>query len=248
MARKWLYFPFKDISKDTSMPQNKQRYEEKYGEQLTVAFKGDALGAIKDDEMLIIAGHGLPNLAEIGVTAYEGPAIAAWILQKPTQITTTANDLADELVAAKLPLTHKYIKIITCGGAGMVSVNDGKATVADGKVTAIDVVLHTHETDCLGSVLAKALGQKGYAGIMVKAYPGFVNATGAKKSVSVEGISPASQEKNKGLFGGAKSEARLGSPYWRDGKIGMVPVPTKLLNDFWFDRTGELKRQHISLK
>jgi hypothetical protein len=248
MARKWLYFPFKDISKDTSMPQNKLRYEEKYGEDLSIAFKGDSLRTVQNDEMLIIAGHGLPKMAKIGVTTETGLAIGPIDLISPTQITTTANDLADELLAAKLPVTHKYIKLITCGGAGMVSVDDAKAKVVDGKVTAVDVVLHTHDTDCLGSVLAKALGQKGYDNIMVKAYPGFVNATGAVKSVSVEGISPMSQVKEKNFFGQDKSEAKLGSPYWRDGKIGMVPIPSKLLNDFWFDRTGDLKRQHISLK
>jgi hypothetical protein len=114
--RKWLYFPFTDITNDATMPGNKKRYEEKYGERLIVRQKGQlaSLVDIGDDEMLIIAGHGLPDSQKIGVTTNPGVkkhiVIASHEIDvlftevAPTQVTMTANDLADELlVEAKLP-------------------------------------------------------------------------------------------------------------------------------------------------
>lgn len=248
MSQKWLYFPFNDISQDTTMPQNRKRYEEKYQTRLTVAFKGDSLSGVKDDDMLIIAGHGLPNSDKIGVTTNPGTKILGVTVVAPTQATMTANDLADEIATARLPDSHRYIKLITCGGGGMAAVDDKNATITNNKVTAIPVTTHSHATDCLASVLAKALGQRGYNSVMVKGYPGFVNGQGAQKTVSVEGTSDTSQKKKlyQELFhtGGVA----LGSDYWKDGTVGMVTIPSNLVNDYWFDKNGNLQKQHISLK
>jgi len=211
--RKWLYFPFQDISHDAEMPGNRKRYEEKYGERLIVKQKGDprCLADIHDDEMLIIAGHGLPDKSAIGVTDHAGvkhdikissPEInVTFHSVKPTQITITANDLAKELdETAELPKTHIYIKLITCGGAGMVAVDDNtKSKGKNGVTTDIPIVpnSHQHMTECLASVLAKALGLRGYTQVLVKGYPGFVNAMGQQKTLIVEATSDASQEKKQ---------------------------------------------------
>jgi hypothetical protein len=250
MSHKWLYFPFKDISNDPTMPGNQKRYEDKYGTGVTVLMKGARLMYVKEQDMLIIAGHGLPNSGKIGVTTEQGISFevlgkTVWV-KDPTEQTMTANDLAEEIADAKLPKNHKYIKLITCGGAGMVAVDDAKATIDTGKVTAVSVTAHSHGADCLASVLAKALGLKGYQSVMVKGYPGYVNAMGNKKTVAVEGTSDLSQSKKwyQEIIGGTE----LGLSYWKDGSVGMVRVPANLLNEYWFDKDGNLQKQHISLK
>jgi len=277
--RKWLYFPFKDITQDPTMPGNKDRYEKKYGDRLIVRQKGElaSLADVHDDEMLIIAGHGLPNSSRIGITTDPGKKkqfvissgeTVVFTEVSPTQATITANDLADELlVEAKLSQTHKYIKLITCGGAGMVRADDANVTWDEKRqVTAAPIVANSHEhmADCLASVLAKALGQRGYKNVMVKGYPGFVGAMEQQKRVLVEGASPQSQEERqrtdaqrdevekKTTVDFAKTWAgdvrpKFGKDYWKGGQVGMVSPPTKFVNDYWFDHNGDLKKQHISL-
>ncbi|MGH2390957.1 MAG: hypothetical protein ACRDIE_22380, partial [Chloroflexota bacterium] len=261
MAHKWLYFPFDDVSNDPTMPGNRQRYESKYGQDLTVVGKGQLLSLVGDNEMFIIAGHGLPNSSRIGITTELGTKLdlgkffgnvktVTMTFAQSTQVSVTADDLADQLLLSHLPPSHKYIKLITCGGAGMAAVDEAKAQYgADKKTpTAIPVTGHSHETDCLASVLAKALGLRGYRGVMVKGYPGFVNAMGQQKTVTVEATSAAAQFKEwyQTLF--CTDGVALGSDYWKGGTVPMVSIPSKLLNDYWFDATGKLDRQHISLK
>ena len=65
---KWLYFPFKNIDSDPSMPKNLQRYQAKYRAGLTVRKLENLLLDVPDDDMLIIVGHGLPGDDRIGVT------------------------------------------------------------------------------------------------------------------------------------------------------------------------------------
>ena len=68
---KWLYFPFKDISADSTMPANLKRYQDKYGAtKLTVRQYGDGyfLDRVRDDDMFIVAGHGDPEDERIGVS------------------------------------------------------------------------------------------------------------------------------------------------------------------------------------
>ncbi len=247
MATKCLYFPFTDISRDSTMPQNRARYESKYGGGLKVRFKGDPLHDVKDDEMLIIGGHGLPDSSKIGVSVDAGVTILGVQVRSPTMVTMTANDLAAELAAAGLPTTHKYIKLITCGGAGIVAVDDKRATIANGRVTGLPVARHNHVAECLGSVLAKALGQRHYEDILVKAYPGFVNGTQNDKMLVVEGTSELSQK--SGWLSYVTGTVDRGMSSWKGGTVGMLGnVPTKIMNDYWFDKNGNLQRQHIRLK
>lgn len=261
MPKKWLYFPFDDVSQDPTMPGNRQRYETKYGQNLTVVGKGQPLNLVGDNDMFIIAGHGLPNKSDIGVTTEKGTTLdlgkfggmfkqVTMTFSHGKQERMTADDLADQLATGTgpLPLTHKYIKLITCGGAGMVTVDEAKATFdSTNTATAIPVTAHSHETDCLASVLAKALGLRHYNQILVKGYPGFVNAMGAQKKVTVEASAGAQfKEWYQKLFG--TDGVALGADYWKDGTVGMVSIPSKLVNDYWFDSSGTLQKQKISLK
>ncbi|MGH7070095.1 MAG: hypothetical protein ACREFO_08770 [Acetobacteraceae bacterium] len=83
---------------------------------------------------------------------------------------------------------------------------------------------------------------------MVKGYPGFVDAMGQQKMVTLEATSAAAQFKEwyQKLF--ATDGVALGRDYWKDGKVAMVSIPSKLVNDYWFDSSGRLQRQKIPLK
>ncbi len=259
MARKWLYFAFDDISQDPTMPGNCKRYEEKYGADLTVVMKGESLSLVESDDMLIIAGHGLPHTSDIAITTGPATKKSHKILGIPAQTTMTANDLADQLKKSGLPIKHKYIKLLTCGGAGMVAVDDENAKIDNGKVTAITVSKHIHEHECLASVLAASLGKRDYNDVRVKGYPGFVDATKQQKMVSVEGTSTHSQirqmvelteqtEEGEKKSKVAMGRAQYGLFYWKEGTMGMVSIPSKFLNDFWFNSKGELQRSSLKIK
>jgi hypothetical protein len=80
----------------------------------------------------------------------------------------------------------------------MVAVDDTKFMGKDGVFTAPVVDnSHQHMAECLASVLAKALGLRGYTQVLVKGYPGFVNAMGEQKTLTVEASSDASKEKKQ---------------------------------------------------
>lgn len=77
---------------------------------------------------------------------------------------------------------------------------------------------------------------------MVKGYPGFVNGTGPQKKVGVEGSSNYSQHKKwyQEMFG--TNGVAFGNDHSKDGSVGMVSVPSNVLNDYWFDKDGNLQK------
>jgi hypothetical protein len=94
--------------------------------------------------------------------------------------------------------------------------------------------------DCLASVLAKAMAQPGrdFTRLLVRGYPGFVNAVGVQKFLSIESASGNG-------FKGVSEDTWTGEKevYWN---TNMMKVPTRALTDpdtglkarFWFDGTG----------
>src|SRR5262249_5832783 len=102
-GRKWLYFAFKDISADPTMPGNLKRYQDKYGGQLTVRQFGDGnlLNDVGDDDMFIVNGHGDAEDDRIGVQVKAEGFLG--FLGKKVQVTMTANQLAKMLRDADLP-------------------------------------------------------------------------------------------------------------------------------------------------
>jgi hypothetical protein len=158
-----------------------------------------------------------------------------------------ANDLSDRISGAGLNKNHKHIKLITCGGAGMAIADENsivwgptpanQRTVED--VVSISLASAT-TADCLASVLAKAMAQpgRGFTRLLVRGYPGFVNAMGLQKFLSLESSSGNG-------FKGVSEDTWTGERkvYW-DTKMMKVPVRaikdpnTGLKAKFWFDRTG----------
>jgi hypothetical protein len=225
-----LYFPFKDITADPSMPLNLKRYKDKYADRLTVRQLGDGnrLDNVGDDDMFIIAGHGLPNDNRIGVSVkYDSPvgSILAFFGQTREE-TITANDLANILMGSGLPKGHKYIKTLTCGGAGMATADTANARFNSTNTKVLDLPLKEVKSEnCFASVLAIAMRERDYYQLLVKGYPGFVNATELEKTVTME------SDTTKGFA----------HAHWGDGKKPMVQAPTRSLEeDYWFDGWGKL--------
>ena len=222
---KWLYFPFKNIDNDPTMPRNLKRYQDKYGANLTVRRLGNLLLDVPDDDMLIIAGHGLPKDSRIGVTVIED-SLFGTLFSKTTQETLTANDLAKLLMRSGLPSGHRYLKTISCGGAGMAVADDTNVRMdsSGGKVMELPLK-EVKSVDCFASVLSQAMRELGYYRLLVRGYPGFVNACGLQKLVTME----------------SGSKLGFSYSYWGDGKVPMVEAPTKSLEEeYWFDGWGRL--------
>jgi len=228
---KWLYFPFKDISADPTMPKNLKRYQGKYGANLTVRQFGDGelFNDVGDDDMFIVVGHGLPGNENIGVSVKaEG---LAGFFGKTVQVTITANTLADMLMIGGLPYSHKYIKTISCGGAGIAIADDANVRLdrTGQKVTGMPLKEVKSQSDCFACVLAKAMAQRKYWRLLVRGYPGFVNAKELQKTVFME--SGDQSDKGKGFT----------VDYWGGKKVKMMQAPTKSLEEeYWFDGYGRL--------
>lgn len=252
---KYLYFPFQDdISYDPTMPANKARYEKKYGTGLRVVQYPGSLAQVQNDEMLIVAGHGLPGNKNIGLSV-DDPATpnlerAGRFLgghrPRTLQVKMEANDLADRISQAGLNKAHRFIKLITCGGAGMAIADDAsvvwKTTAPNKKIEDLASISLASVTtaDCLASVLAKAMAQPGrdFTRLLVRGYPGFVNATGLQKFLTLESASGLG---NKGVS--TDTWTKTSHTYWDKN---MLTVPIKAIIDsstgqkerFWFDRHG----------
>lgn len=222
---KWLYFPFKNIDSDPSMPKNLQRYQAKYGAGLTVRKLGNLLLDVPDDDMLIIAGHGLPGDDRIGVTV-TADSLFGTLFGSTTQQSMTANDLAKLLLRSGLPLGHKRIKTITCGGAGIAVADTAGARLDATGTKVVDLPLkEVKSVDCFASVLSQAMLKRGYRRLLVRGYPGFVNATGLQKMITVE----------------SDTAQGFTRDYWGDGNTPLVRASTKSLEEeYWFDGWGKL--------
>jgi hypothetical protein len=232
---KWLYFPFKDISADPVMPENLKRYQKKYGANgLIVRQFGDGyfLDRVGDDDMFIVAGHGAPEDERIGVSVKAGGFFG--MFGQTVQESITANDLADMLYDWGLPRSHKYIKTISCGGAGMATAADAQARALgqdDAQELVVVPLKAVNSTNCFASVFAKAMFKRGYWQILVRGYPGFVNAMELQKMLTME-------SEDQGSTGRGFT-----TKDWGDNKVKMVKVPTKTVyQDFWFDGYGRRVR------
>lgn len=249
MARdvmRWLYIPFANIQDDPTMPGNKKRYTDKYQARIGVIHHPEKLNDVDNDDVLIIGGHGMPGSKEIGVSVLDNNVswhemAARKLYNKPpatTYDTLTAHSLAERIFGSDLDLGHKHIKLLTCGGAGMAIVDAAGLNYADannrhpaawnfgGMAKSVQ--------DCLVAVFAEEMGKKGYDKIMVRGYPGFVNAMGQDKTLTVESPDKRGSVQEHEVYngwGGFKNEQ-----YWKES----VTLPTKLINEkFWFNNKGQ---------
>lgn len=256
--RIWVYFPFKDIEHDPTMPSNAKRYREKYKNFQGVLMRDDSLGNVQNDDMLIVAAHGLPgNSNQIAVSVLN-PDVST--MEKAARILTNrppatmfdtieANDLADLIKKNGLDLGHKRIKFITCGGAGMgvidpdsVKWKSGKgATIAGstiGDVTGADFAQLKHNTDCFAAVFARAMHKRDYLQLRVRAYPGFVNAQALQKIITLE-FSGKGYELNHEVYNESANWGLGGFEQKRTWEERVGDIPSKAIEKFWFDGTGQ---------
>jgi hypothetical protein len=148
---------------------------------------------------------------------------------KTLQITLQANYHADRTSQAGLNKGHKYIKLITCGGAGMAIADENSivwkdASVPMGKRKIKDVasisLASVDAANCLASVLAKAMAQPGrdFTQLLVRGCPGFVDANGLQRFLSLESSS------GQGFKGVSKDTwTGIEHTYWNN-KMMKVPI------------------------
>ena len=140
----------------------------------------------------------------------------------------TANDLAIKLFAQGLKKHHKFMKLISCYGAGLIKVKTDPTTMSTRNFNdfLIEEEIGTTKT-CFAAVFASALGQLGYNDVRVKAYPGQVF-----------------NDSSIPLWENLQREVKVqGSGFYSPS------ISTKTLtDDYWYDSTGKLTRTHISLK
>ncbi len=179
MAKVYLYFPFNDYKKDTAQAglQDFLRDKDKTFEfELIVRGTGlmgsRVLARIADDDLLMSCAHGdIAKPSELYLCTSEGTTVM------------TANDLASQLEAAGLPKSHQSILLLNCWAGGNSSLATGavqgsgpggtKGQTSPGSVA----VTNNGYGQCLASVLAKALGGRGYRSILVGGFPGTVTSS-----------------------------------------------------------------------
>jgi hypothetical protein len=143
-----------------------ESYKAQYGSAIRIVYKSWGAAAptlkdVKDDETLIIVGHG--NVNQDGINKSERLGVtegSPWGGANKERTIVTANGLADMLQARKLPKSHLWIKTMSCCGGGLARVENG--------------AIGPTESPCFASVLARALYQRQYHEIVVGGYPGYV--------------------------------------------------------------------------
>jgi hypothetical protein len=134
---------------------------------------GKVLTDVKDDDLVIISGHGQINSSSISCKGKHG-----WV-------ELTANDLAEQLQDQGLPKTHQSILMGSCEGGGtseFTGATGGELSSAESllsqrkqkyRVSADALVIGDNKAgECFASILAKALGLSGYRSILVGGWPG----------------------------------------------------------------------------
>ena len=165
---------------------------------------GDSLAAVKADELLVIAGHGLPADERIGATVRlfnEGVCVSTF------EQTMTANQLADLLESMKLPKGHYRIRVLTCHGAGTAKAHWNPQAQ---RVKLQDVIF----ASCVASLLAKAMAARAYGSIMVQGYPGAVDARGVRLE---QGKDPVDAAHKQLMLGEDRVSAEYIEKFWFDG-------------------------------
>jgi hypothetical protein len=168
---RWIFVPFDTLYYQEDTANLVQSYEKQYGSGIKVVYKSSVswtfgtrslssstLKDVKDDELLIIVGHGDTKKDKIGVT--EG----SWGSANKAKTIVTANELALMLSSKGLPKSHVLIKTTSCCGGGLAQVQEG------GKLGG------PLESPCFASVLARALFKMdpSYRKIIVGGYPGYM--------------------------------------------------------------------------
>jgi len=174
MARVYLYFPFKDYKKDEASKKlpgflNEQdesmRFHVLHG-------AGQILARVAAADLLMSCAHGdIAKPTELYLCTANGTTVM------------TANDLAAKLEAAGLPKTHQSILLLNCfagGDSTLAADTEQEAGPGDTQgQTSPDSVVKTQNSygQCLASIVAEALGGRGYRSILVGGFPGTVTSS-----------------------------------------------------------------------
>lgn len=154
----FLYFPFANYKKDEVLAEDVGDLKKAGVEFKLIKKSWRCLTRVGDDAILMIAGHGDEGSGQISM---EGPK---------GEKSLGATDLADQLASYGLSKKHQSILLLTCfGGGGLKNKPQGAPRV----VGSGPLDLRSNAAgQCLASILAKALGKRGYLSILVGGWPG----------------------------------------------------------------------------
>ncbi len=178
-----LYFPFrkKDFKHDNVAPHLRQSYKEAgiVFRTLRLRQQGQALVDVKNDDLVLIWGHGRIGTNRISCKGEQG------------KILLTANDLAAQLEDQGLSKHHGSLLMNSCNGGGSSSVGPGQSDLSRTERRGLSRQPRSRRTpykslniqnnsagECFASLLGKALGARGYLSVLVGGWPGQVVSGG----------------------------------------------------------------------
>ncbi len=154
----FLFFPWKSYAQDDVLAGDIGDLRAA-GVQFTVLKKSwRCMSRVNDEALIMIAGHGGEGSDSISM---EGPR---------GEKSLTADDLAELLDKLGLAKTHQSILLLTCYGGG--AMEDRASTAPRIVGTGSYTVRSNSNGQCLASILAKAMGLRGYRSILVGGWPG----------------------------------------------------------------------------
>jgi hypothetical protein len=167
MAKIWYYYAFKNSEEDPGVLAGPDYFRQTKLTFEVIPRTGvlQPLTVVADDDLLIIDAHGsAARPSELSLCTKDGLK------------SMTASDLAAQLSTDGLKKTHQAILLVTCEAGGTSTFKSGASPGAGGDVKATNLTIARNKTDeCLASVLAKALGMKGFFSILVGGFPGVFN-------------------------------------------------------------------------
>jgi hypothetical protein len=178
----WLLHPFKNQQSDPAFKDD-QRHLKDAGMDVKFIDRpsmNTLLPKVGDSDLLIISGHGDVNDGNLYLKGDD----------EDVKDQMTASDLAKGLEHTGLKKTHESILLLTCcsgdsskarskAGPAPELTKTEKRMISKGaqpfrKAPTELLVSNNKATQCLASILAKALGQRKYFSIVVGGWPGSV--------------------------------------------------------------------------
>jgi hypothetical protein len=171
MIDEWFYMPFArfDVAADAVFKDAAEALRKSGRNAIAIDYKAEfrTLG-VKPDANLILGGHGL----KINKYLYIG--------SKGVQV--TANELAEQLdTDCHMDKKQLSILLVSCEAGGTSSFTNAEETEADSEVFVAPAISEAHTYvkykvayNCFASVLAIALGLRGFSRIHVGGWPGMV--------------------------------------------------------------------------
>jgi hypothetical protein len=270
MPARWVYCPWASFEGDRieeTVARYNRKYDDGHGSGVQVVRHGSCatskpLQDIRESDMLLILGHGLPRRVEGEANpdnktertiGYRKPAQYSFFGSETSpavQHRISCNDLAAQLQTDGLPEKHNFVKCLNCfgGGLGIWAAAEG----GGGKVIH-DPLAHASYGEHFACQLAKALFGLGYERILVGGYPGAIDSHLDAKTITL--LFDRDEDRTKHEAGFLNTQYREGGQYKSEAKdVGLQGIiDPRIATEFmvvktkdadcclWWDGRGHLQ-------